>query len=92
MPYPKLLSLTVKYDVQLNVRPTTCREGTQEEQGHSSASSAVDGIGGARYTLAALPPGESPGIYSLVGPMAYLYDNGKDFLSQRGSNSEPLSL
>jgi len=31
-------------------------------------------------------------IYGLVGPMAYLYDNGKDSLPQRGSNSEPLSL
>jgi hypothetical protein len=31
-------------------------------------------------------------IYGLVGATAYLYDNGKDFLPQRGSNFEPLSL
>lgn len=42
-----------QYEVQLNVRPTTCREGTQEEQGYSSATSIVDGIGGQRYALAA---------------------------------------
>jgi hypothetical protein len=42
----------------------------------------------------ALPPGEKApvSIYGLVGPMAYLYDNGKDLLPQRDSNSEPLSL
>jgi hypothetical protein len=51
-----------QYEVQLNVRPKTCREGTREEQGYSSATSTVDGIGGQGYTLAALPPGESPGI------------------------------
>jgi len=67
MPHPKLLVLTVQYEVQLKVRPTTCREGSQEEQGYSSAYSAVDGIGGQRYTLAALPPGEGPGIYLRLG-------------------------
>lgn len=48
--HPTLLVLTVQYEVQLNVPPTTCREGTQEEQGYSSA---VDGISGQGYALAA---------------------------------------
>jgi hypothetical protein len=69
MPHPKVLVLTVQCEVQLYVRPTTCPEGTQEQQGYSSATSAVDGIGSQRYNLAALPPGESPGIYlRLRGP------------------------
>ena len=55
------------WSLQQNVRPATCREVTQEEQGYSSETSAVDGIGGPRYTLAALSPGESPGTYLLLG-------------------------
>jgi len=67
MPRPKLPVLTIQYEVQLNVRPKTCREGTREEQGYNSATSTVDGIGGQGYSLAALPPGESPGIYLRLG-------------------------
>ena len=65
---------------QDQVHPRTGHEGTEGEQRYSctsSLTSALDGVGGQRHALAALPPGKRPGIGGCVGLRAGLDGHGK---------------